>query len=166
MNKTLLTIISLIFVASTCMVSCNNHNANNEINTNNIQNSDVIKLKNEDINKDSLDKRVNNEPVFTAAEQMPQFPGGDAELMKYISSHLHYPQAAIDKKAQGRVIIQLVIRTDGTIGDVKVVRSVDTDLDNEAVRICKSLPKFIPGKMNEKVVNTWYTIPITFKINE
>ncbi len=104
------------------------------------------------------------EEVFRAVEQMPMFPGGDAALMKYLSSHIQYPTMAMENNIQGRVIVQFVVTKTGKIGEVKVVRSVDRDLDAEAVRVCKSLPDFIPGKMNGQAVNVWYTLPVTFKL--
>ena len=104
------------------------------------------------------------EQVFTAGEQMPQFPGGEAELMKYISNNIKYPTMAMENNIQGRVVVQFVVTKTGKIGEVKVVRSKDPDLDKEAVRVVKSLPNFIPGKMNGQAVNVWYTLPITFKL--
>ena len=102
--------------------------------------------------------------VFTAVEQMPQFPGGDAALMKYISDHIRYPAMAQENNIQGRVVVQFVVTKTGAIGEVKVVRSKDPDLDKEAKRVVKSLPKFIPGKMNGQAVNVSYTLPINFKL--
>ena len=104
------------------------------------------------------------EPVFTAVEQMPQFPGGEGELMNYISNNIKYPPMAMENNIQGRVVVQFVVTKTGKIGEVKVVRSKDPDLDKEAVRVVKSLPNFIPGKMNGQAVNVWYTLPITFNI--
>lgn len=104
------------------------------------------------------------EQVFSAVEQMPQFPGGEAELMKYISNNIKYPTMAMENNIQGRVVVQFVVTKTGKIGEVKVVRSKDPDLDKEAVRVVKSLPNFIPGKMNGQAVNVWYTLPITFKL--
>ena len=104
------------------------------------------------------------EEVFRAVEQMPRFPGGEAELMKYLSSHINYPTMAMENNVQGRVVVQFVVTKTGKIGDVKVVRSVDRDLDKEAVRVCKTLPDFIPGKMNGQAVNVWYTLPVSFKL--
>lgn len=104
------------------------------------------------------------EEIFKSAEQMPQFPGGDAALMKYINSHIHYPAAAEENNIQGRVVVQFVVDKNGNIGQAKVVRSVDRSLDNEALRVVKSLPKFIPGKQNGQPVSVWYTLPVTFKL--
>ena len=107
---------------------------------------------------------VEENKVFTSVEQMPQFPGGEGELMKWISSHIKYPAMAMENNVQGRVVVQFVVTRDGSIGEVKVARGKDPDLDKEAVRVVKSLPKFIPGKMNGQAVNVWYTLPINFKL--
>ncbi len=109
-------------------------------------------------------KPVEENKVFTAVEQMPQFPGGDGELMKYIQSHLKYPPVAAENNIQGRVIVQFVVTKTGKVGEVKVARGKDPDLDKEAVRVVKTLPDFIPGKMNGQSVAVWYTLPITFKL--
>ena len=109
-------------------------------------------------------KEVKAEQVFITVEQMPQFPGGDAELMRYLQSHMNYPPMAAENNVQGRVVVQFVVDKTGRVGEVKVVRSVDRDLDKEAVRVCKSLPKFTPGRQNGQAVAVWYTLPVTFKL--
>ena len=103
------------------------------------------------------------ETIFRSVEQMPRFPGGEAALMKYIDAHIRYPANAAKNNIQGHVIVQFVVNKDGSIGKVKVVRSVDKELDKEAVRVVKSLPKFTPGRQNGQVVSVWYTLPVTFK---
>ena len=110
------------------------------------------------------EKKPEPEKVFTAVEQMPQFPGGEGELMKFISNNIKYPAMAMENGVQGRVVVQFVVTKDGSVGEVKVIRGKDPDLDKEAVRVVKSLPKFIPGKMNGQAVNVWYTLPINFKL--
>ena len=112
-----------------------------------------------------MPKRSEDE-IFKSVEQMPQFVGvgGDAALMKYIDSHIQYPPEAKKNNIQGRVVVQFVVDKTGNIGEVKVVRSVDKDLDKEAVRLIKTLPKFIPGRHNGKAVAVWYTLPVTFKL--
>ena len=103
--------------------------------------------------------------VFQSAAHMPSYPGGDAALMKYLSDHLRYPQAAADNNIQGKVIVQFVVEKNGKIGEVKVARSVDKDLDREAIRVCKSLPAFSPGRNAVgDPVRVWYTLPVTFKL--
>lgn len=107
---------------------------------------------------------VEETKVFTSVEQMPQFPGGENELLKWISTHIKYPTIAMENNVQGKVVVQFVVTRDGSIGEVKVARGKDPDLDKEAVRVVKTLPKFIPGKMNGQAVNVWYTLPINFKL--
>ncbi len=104
------------------------------------------------------------EKIFTAVEEAPKFPGGDAELYKWLSKNIRYPEMAQQNNIQGRVTVQFVVEKDGSIGEVKVVRGKDPDLDKEAKRVVKSLPKFIPGKMNGQSVRVWYTLPINFKL--
>lgn len=104
------------------------------------------------------------EEIFRSVEQMPTFPGGEGALMKYLSSHINYPAMAQENGVQGRVVVQFVVTKTGKVGEVKVVRSVDKDLDREAVRVCKSLPNFVPGRQNGQPVNVWYTLPVTFKL--
>jgi protein TonB len=95
---------------------------------------------------------------------MPQFPGGDQALMSYLSKHINYPPMAAENNIQGKVILQFVVEKDGKVGEVKVARSVDKDLDREAVRVVKTLPKFTPGRQNGQAVRVWYTLPVTFKL--
>ena len=104
------------------------------------------------------------EVVFTSVEQMPQFPGGETALMKYLQSHMQYPQMAAENNIQGNVVIQFVVKKDGAVGEGKVARSVNKDLDREAVRVVKSLPKFTPGRQNGQPVAVWYTLPVRFKL--
>ena len=97
-------------------------------------------------------------------EQDPIFPGGQAALLQYIASQIRYPKEALENGIHGRVIVQFVVTSTGSVGTVKVVRGIDPELDKEAIRVVKSLPKFTPGKINGQPVNCWYTsFPITFK---
>ena len=102
--------------------------------------------------------------IFTAVEQMPQFPGGEEALRKYLASHINYPPMAAENGVQGKVIVQFVVDKTGRVGEVKVARSVDKELDREAIRVCKSLPKFVPGRQNGQAVSVWFTLPVTFKL--
>ena len=104
------------------------------------------------------------EEIFKSVEQMPQFPGGEAALMKFLASHINYPPMAAENNVQGRVVVQFVVDKTGKVGEVKVVRNVDKDLDREAIRVCQALPKFTPGRQNGRPVSVWYTLPIQFKL--
>lgn len=107
---------------------------------------------------------VEEEKVFDMVEQMPQFPGGPSELMKYIAEHMKYPNIAQENGTQGRVTCQFVVGSDGSVRDVNVLRGVDPYLDKEAIRVIKSMPKWIPGKQNGKAVSVKYTVPIIFRL--
>lgn len=110
------------------------------------------------------EKKEVKEEVFKAVEQMPQFPGGDAELAKFLRNNIQYPAMAQENNIQGRVIVQFVVTKTGAIGEIKVVKGVDRDLDNEAKRLVRKLPKFVPGRMNGQPVNVWFTLPVNFKL--
>ncbi len=105
-----------------------------------------------------------SEDVYESVEQMPQFPGGEAEMMKYLAQNIQYPVNAARNNVEGRVVLQFVVEKDGRIGEVKIARTVDPELDAEALRVVKSMPNFIPGRQHGKPVAVWYTIPISFKL--
>ena len=102
--------------------------------------------------------------VFDVVEQMPSFPGGPSALMQYLSSNIKYPVVAEENGVQGRVVCTFVVERDGSITDVRVIKSVDPSLDKEAVRVVKSMPKWIPGKQNGSAVRVKYTVPVTFRL--
>ena len=102
--------------------------------------------------------------VFDVVEEMPQFPGGPSALFEYLSKNIKYPVVAEENGVQGRVIVTFVVERDGSITDVKVVKSVDPSLDKEATRVVKSMPHWIPGKQNGSAVRVKYTVPVTFKL--
>lgn len=131
------------------------------------QGTDDLNIDREHIDEIIVEEKKPEPPknqVFESVEQMPQFPGGEGELLKWIGSHIKYPTMAMENNVQGRVVVRFVVTRDGTVGEVQVLRSKDPDLDREAVRVVKSLPKFIPGKMNGQAVNVWYTLPVNFKL--
>lgn len=102
--------------------------------------------------------------VYFTPEQAPQYPGGEQALLSHIAQNLRYPANAVNVQIQGRVVVTFVVKKDGSVGDVKIVRGVDPTLDNETIRVVKTLNGFIPGKMNGTPVNCWYTLPITFRL--
>ena len=107
-------------------------------------------------------KKIREEEIPGAVEEMPSFPEGDVNT--YIGKHLQYPPAAIEKKIQGRVIVQFWVSKDGSIGDIEVVRGVSPELDNEVVRIVQSMPKWKPARQRNQPVGSNYTLPINFKL--
>ena len=102
--------------------------------------------------------------VFDVVEQMPSFPGGPQALFEYLSKNIKYPPVAEENGVQGRVIVSFVVERDGSITDVRVVKSVDPSLDKEAQRVVKSMPRWIPGKQNGSAVRVKYTVPVTFRL--
>ena len=110
--------------------------------------------------------QASSEKVYMHIEQMPQYPGGEAELTNYITKNLKYPQIAIDNEIQGKVVCLFVVTETGNIERIEVIRSLDPTCDKEALRVIKSFPKFIPGKLNGKNVSVWYTLPIAFKLQK
>lgn len=105
------------------------------------------------------------EVVFVVVETMPEFPGGQQALFKYLSENVKYPVIAQENGIQGRVICQFTVNKDGAIVDVEVVRSGgDASLDKEAVRVIKSMPKWKPGKQRGKAVRVKYTVPVNFRL--
>ena len=102
--------------------------------------------------------------AFDVVEQMPEFPGGSGEMMKFLATNVHYPEAAFKAGKEGRVIATFIVETDGTISNVKVVKSVSEEIDAEALRVIEAMPKWNPGKQNGKVVRVKYTIPVSFRL--
>lgn len=97
-------------------------------------------------------------------QEMPEFPGGNAALLQYVSENLKYPQDAQDNNIQGKVTLRFVVNPDGSVDRIEIMKSVDPLLDNEAIRVVKLLPKFKPGKQNGVAVPVWFTIPVIFQI--
>lgn len=114
-------------------------------------------------NESEEKKEVANK-VFEVVEQMPSFPGGNEALMKFLSENVKYPVVAQENGVQGRVVVSFVVERDGSITDVKVVRSVDPSLDKEAARVVKSMPRWIPGKQNGATVRVKYNVPVSFRL--
>lgn len=124
----------------------------------------VLKAK-EDIAAPEPPKHVVEETkIFTAVEQMPMFPGGDGALMGYLRDNIHYPTVAAENGVQGRVVVGFVVERDGSITDVNILRGVDPSLDREAMRVVKSMPKWIPGKQNGSAVRVKYQVPVSFRL--
>ena len=105
------------------------------------------------------------EPYF-AVDEMPAFPGGDAALIKFISSNVQYPSSARENNIEGKVIIKFCIAADGSINQISVLKSVDSELDNEALKVVKKFPAFKPGKKSGVAVPVWYMVPIIFALNK
>ena len=106
-----------------------------------------------------------NDMVFDVVEVMPQYPGGQIAMMKYIMENIKYPEQAMKEGIQGRVTVRFIVEKDGSISNVKPVLSVHPLLDKEAVRVVESMPKWSPGKQNGKPVRVRFNVPVMFKLN-
>ena len=111
------------------------------------------------------EEEVDEQQIFQVVEENPEFPGGMKECMKFLNNNIKYPQISQENGVQGRVIVQFVVNSDGTIVDPVVVRGVDPYLDKEALRVIKLMPKWKPGKQRGKAVRVRYTQPVLFRLN-
>lgn len=113
-------------------------------------------------------QQVKEEPkpdqIFQAVEQPAEFPGGQAALMKWLSNNIRYPESAQQNGVSGRVIVKFVVEKDGSISQASIAKGVDRDLDQEALRVVKRMPKWQPGKNNGQAVRSYFTLPVTFKL--
>ncbi len=101
---------------------------------------------------------------FVVVEEMPMYPGGDMELLKFLSENTVYPESAKERGVQGRVIVRFAVEADGKVGRTSVLKGVDAELDVEALRVVSSLPDFRPGKQGGVAVPVWYMVPITYTL--
>ena len=106
-----------------------------------------------------------NNMVFDVVEVMPQFPGGQIAMLKYIMENIKYPEQAMKEGIQGRVAVRFIVEKDGSISDVKPILSVHPLLNKEAVRVVESMPKWSPGKQNGKPVRVRFNLPVMLKLN-
>lgn len=109
---------------------------------------------------------VGNDGIFQVEEIQPEFPGGMAELIKYLKKNLRYPQICKEQGLQGRVIVQFVVNPDSTLSDFNVIKPVNPHFDKEALRVVSTMPKWKPGKQRGRPVRVRYTLPVTFRLPE
>jgi protein TonB len=114
--------------------------------------------------KEEVQEAEPEEIPFVVVEEMPLYPGGDAELLKYIAEHTTYPDIAKENNIQGRVIVRFCVTAKGGVSQVSILKGVDPELDAEAIRVVNTLPAFKPGKQGGKPVPVWYMVPITFTL--
>jgi len=100
------------------------------------------------------------------AEQMPQFPGGEAALMKWLQANIVYPPNAAEQRIQGRVVLRFVVKSDGSIDQIEVSKGLDPSCDKEALRVMKKMQKWIPGKQNGNPVAVYFSLPVYFKLQD
>ena len=123
---------------------------------------EVVEIQN--IENVVVEEPEKEEEIFQVVEAMPEFPGGTAELMKWLQKNIKYPSISQENGVQGRVIVQFVVNRDGSIVDPVVLRSVDPYLDKEALRVVSAMPKWKPGEQRGKTVRVKFTLPIQFRL--
>ena len=113
---------------------------------------------------DTITEREFTDKVYDVVDEHPHFPGGNGALLDWLSKNIHYPPAfAVCDYIQGRVVITFYVEPDGSLSDIELVRKVDPLLDEEALRVVKAMPKWIPAKQNNQPIRAKYTLPITFR---
>ena len=105
-----------------------------------------------------------NEKVYDTVEQMPEYPGGMQAMIEFLQTNMKYPEDAAKQKVEGRVMVQFVVETDGSVSDVHVAKQVFPSLDAEAIRVVQAMPKWTPGKNGGQVVRVKYNLPIVFRM--
>ena len=105
-----------------------------------------------------------NQKVYEEVEQMPQYPGGMPAMVEFLQTNMKYPEDAAKQKVEGRVMVQFVVETDGSISDVHVAKQVFPSLDAEAIRVVQAMPNWTPGKEKSNVVRVRYNLPIVFRM--
>lgn len=116
--------------------------------------------------KDAIIISKQQEQAYTVVEEMPEFPGGESALMKYLIKNIKYPPEAREQNIQGKVVVKFIVTRVGKIDSVYVLKPIHASLDEEAIRVIKSMPDWKPGKQNGKAVNVYYSLPINFKLEE
>ena len=128
-----------------------------------------VEVKNEDVQvQEQVQEEVKEEEapqeVFVVVEEMPTFPGGEKAMFDYIYANIQYPEIAKENNIQGRVILRFCVTYKGGVDQVSILKPVDPSLDNEAIRVIKTLPQWKPGKQGGKPVNVWYSLPVVFQL--
>jgi protein TonB len=101
---------------------------------------------------------------FIVVEEMPEYPGGQNALLRYVGENINYPSDARNNNIEGKVVLKFVVNTDGSVDRIEILRSIDPSLDEEAIRVVKTLPRFRPGKQGGVPVPVWFALPVVFKI--
>lgn len=127
-----------------------------------VVNKEVVEVQQQA--KEEVQEVEAEQAPFVVVEEMPMFPGGDPELLKYIAEHTQYPEIAKENNIQGKVIVRFCVTAKGGVNQVSVLKGVDPELDKEAIRVVNTLPPFKPGKQGGKPVPVWYMVPIAFTL--
>jgi protein TonB len=127
-----------------------------------VKNAEVVEVV--EAVKEEVQEEDPEATPFVVVEEMPSFPGGDGELLKYLAANTNYPEVAKENNIQGRVIVRFCVTSKGGVNQVSILKGVDPELDAEAIRVVNTLPTFKPGKQGGKPVPVWYMVPIIFTL--
>ena len=131
-----------------------------------VVNEDVSLVEDVAVVQEEVQEEEAPTEVFVVVEEMPSFPGGDTEMMKFIYDNIKYPEIAKENNIQGRVILRFCVTYKGAVDQISVLKGVDPALDAEAMRVVSLLPAWKPGKQGGKPVNVWYSLPIAFQLKQ
>jgi protein TonB len=129
-----------------------------------VKDQDVLNVQEVQVAKEEVQEDVDAAEPFVVVEEMPMFPGGEAALLDYIGKNTQYPEVAKENNIQGKVIVRFCVTSKGGVDKVSILKSVDPELDKEAIRVVQTLPAFKPGKQGGKPVPVWYMVPINFTL--
>jgi len=127
-----------------------------------VQDEEVVEIV--EVVKEEVEEDDPEAEPFVVVEEMPMFPGGEVELLKWIMEHTQYPEVAKENNIQGKVIVRFCVTSKGGVDKVSILKGVDPELDAEAIRVVGTLPAFKPGKQGGKPVPVWYMVPINFTL--
>ena len=125
----------------------------------------LIKNKNKVYLQYGFSKEIYDTQLYDVVEQMPMFPGGYNALLEYLKENVIYPETAKNKGIQGRVVVSFIVEKDGSISDAKAINTIDEDLVSEAIRVITTMPKWIPGKQDGRIVRVKYCVPVSFRLH-
>ena len=114
--------------------------------------------------KDGIEYKTDGKDTIVIVDPMPEFKGGKEKLVEYMSNNVKYPKTALKDKVEGKVLVSFIVASDGTIEDTKILKGIRQDLDNEALRVIKKMPKWLPGKQHGKAIRVSYSLPINFRL--
>ncbi|MEI6047386.1 MAG: energy transducer TonB [Bacteroidota bacterium] len=160
-------IVKILFLVLIAISSCRNRNDNNIKPApgdakNNIADTGSISKKAPDNFLIDYTSKQDSGAVYMYCEKMPEFPGGETAFFDYVKNKIKYPRLAVSDKIEGRVVIKFIVKASGEAGDVQIIRSIRSDLDNECIKVISELPKWKPGMINDKPVAVSYSIPVRF----
>jgi TonB family protein len=164
-------IISIWYLGVVLFSSCNSSNINKKTGSAiDIFPDTAITRVNQNNERDNylLDEIENqdNGPIYMYCEKMPEFPGGEDAFINFVRNNVKYPQAAVKEKIEGRVVLKFIIRESGKYSDLRILRSVRPDLDDECLRVLQKMPVWTPGMIDGKPVAVSFSIPIRFILND